>query len=71
MPRTTPIRCAGGWDAENNEARLGRRESMERKQTTIRLPAGLKEQLQREADRRGISVNALVTVLLQKYLKMK
>lgn len=44
---------------------------MERKQTTIRLPAGLKEQLQREADRRGISVNALVTVLLQKYLKIK
>lgn len=44
---------------------------MERKQTTIRLPAGLKEQLQQEADRRGISVNALVTVLLQKYLKIK
>lgn len=49
----------------------GRREGMERKQTTIRLPAGLKEQLQQEADRRGISVNALVTVLLQKYLKIK
>lgn len=37
---------------------------MERKQTTIRLPTGLKDQLQREADKRGISVNALVTVLI-------
>lgn len=37
---------------------------MEREQTTIRLPAGLKEQLQREADRRGISFNALVIMIL-------
>ncbi len=43
--------------------------SMEREQTTIRLPAGLKEQLQREADRRGISFNALVIILLQKSLE--
>lgn len=41
---------------------------MEREQTTIRLPAELKEQLQREADRRGISFNALVVILLQKSL---
>lgn len=38
---------------------------MEREQTTIRLPAGLKEQLQREADRRGISFNALVLMILK------
>lgn len=31
-----------------------------REQTTIRLPAGLKEQLQREADRRGDSFNETV-----------
>ena len=30
---------------------------MERSQTTIRLPTELKEQLQREADRMGISLN--------------
>lgn len=30
---------------------------MERKQTAIWLPARLKEQLQREADKRGISVS--------------
>lgn len=30
---------------------------MERAQTTIRLPTELKEQLQREADRMGISLN--------------
>ncbi len=44
---------------------------MEREQTTIRLPAGLKEQLQREADRRGISFNALVIILLQKSLEVE
>lgn len=32
----------------------------DREQTTIRLPAELKEKLQQEADRRGISVNALI-----------
>lgn len=37
---------------------------MEREQTTIRLPAGLKGQLQREADRRGISFNALMVMIL-------
>ena len=44
---------------------------MEREQTTIRLHAGLKEQLQREADRRGISFNALVIILLQKFLEVE
>lgn len=33
---------------------------MEREQTTIRLPIELKEQLQREADRRGDSFNETV-----------
>lgn len=32
----------------------------EREQTTIRLPAELKERLQREADKYGISLNALI-----------
>lgn len=35
-----------------------------REQTTIRLPAGLKEQLQREADRRGDSFNETVIRLI-------
>jgi hypothetical protein len=35
---------------------------MEREQTTIRLPAGLKEQLQREADRRGDSFNETYSI---------
>ncbi len=30
---------------------------MHREQTTIRLPAELKDRLQREADRRGVSFN--------------
>lgn len=33
---------------------------MPREQTTIRLPAALKEQLQQEADRQGISLNAII-----------
>ena len=40
-----------------------------REQTTIRLPAELKEQLQQEADRRGISFNALVLILIDKGLR--
>ncbi len=36
----------------------------EREQTTIRLPAELKEKLQREADRIGISLNALILRVL-------
>lgn len=38
----------------------------EREQTTIRLPAELKEQLQREADMRGISFNAYLLLLIDK-----
>lgn len=37
---------------------------MTREQTTIRLPAALKEQLQQEADRRGISLNTLMLMIL-------
>ena len=42
---------------------------MEKEQTTIRLPAELKEMLQQEAERRGISFNSLVILLLKKGLK--
>ena len=38
----------------------------ERDQTTIRLPAGLKRELQREADERGISFNAYIITLILK-----
>ena len=41
---------------------------MEREQTTIRLPADLKEQLQREADKRGFSFNGLVIEYLRRGL---
>lgn len=41
-----------------------KKEKSEREQTTIRLPAELKEELQREADRKGISLNALVLMIL-------
>ena len=35
-------------------------------QTTIRLPAELKEKLQQEADRMGISFNAYILTLIDK-----
>lgn len=38
----------------------------EREQTTIRLPAELKEQLQREAQERGISFNEYMLWLIYK-----
>ena len=37
---------------------------MDREQTTIRLPAELKEQLQREADRRGFTLHDLIVFIL-------
>lgn len=42
---------------------------MKREQTTIRLHADLKEQIQREADKRGDSFNETVIRLLRKALK--
>ena len=44
---------------------------MEREQTTIRLPAELKEKLQQEADRLVISFNGLVIDYLWKGLELK
>lgn len=41
----------------------------DREQITIRLPAELKEQLQRQADSVGISFNAMVVILLQRVLE--
>ena len=43
-------------------------EKTRKEQTTIRLPAGLKEQLQQEAERRGISFNAVVMIAIKEYL---
>lgn len=37
---------------------------LEREQTTVRLPAELKEELQREAARKGISLNAYILILI-------
>lgn len=44
---------------------------MEKAQTTIRLPAELKDKLQQEADRLGISFNGLVIDYLWKGLGLK
>lgn len=41
---------------------------MEVKQTTIRLPVDLKEELQQEALKKGISFNEIITIALWKYL---
>lgn len=42
---------------------------MEREQTTIRLPAELKEQIRRKADEEGQSFNTEVIILLRKGLE--
>ena len=44
-------------------------EGCEKKQMTIRLPVDLREELQREADRRGDSFNETVVRLLRKAVK--
>ena len=41
-----------------------------KEQTTIRLPAELKQRLQQTADRRGDSFNGLVVMLLNKSLEL-
>lgn len=44
-------------------------EKSEREQTTIRLPAELKEELQREADRQGVTLHDLIVFILWKELQ--
>lgn len=44
---------------------------MNREQTTIRLPAELKEQIQKEADEMGQSFNAALIILLRKGLGLE
>lgn len=41
---------------------------MEREQTTIRLPSDLKEEIQRQADSMGISFNAFILIILEKWI---
>lgn len=48
------------WCAENEVS------SMEREQMTIRLPADLKEKIQREAEDKGISLNTYILFLIDK-----
>lgn len=43
---------------------------MEREQTTIRLPAELKEKLQQEADKIGVSFNELIIKLIHEGLRL-
>ncbi len=44
---------------------------MNRQQTTIRLPAELREQVQKQADKEGQSFNAMVIILLRKGLELE
>ena len=44
---------------------------MDREQMTIRLPAELKERIQQEADRKGISFNAEFIALIRKGLVLE
>ena len=42
---------------------------MNREQTTIRLPAELKEQIQKEADYRGMPLKDLILFILYRYFE--
>ena len=42
---------------------------MERKQTTIRLPPELMEKLKQEAERQGVPLNQLATMILRQGLQ--
>jgi len=41
---------------------------MKREQTTIRLPANLKEQLYKEADKKGLTFNQLILIIIDRYI---
>ena len=41
---------------------------MTREQTTIRLPAELKEQLQREAERMGYTLKDMIIIIIRQYM---
>ena len=43
---------------------------MEREQTTIRLPAELKKEIEKEANKRNISFNGMVNNLIYEGLKI-
>ena len=45
---------------------MSRTGNTEREQTTIRLPAGLKEKLQQEAIAKGLSLNAYILLLIDR-----
>lgn len=45
------------------------RENLEREQTTIRLPAELKEQLQREAVYQGVTKKDVIVFILWEYFE--
>lgn len=44
--------------------------TVNKEQITIRLPTELKEIIQAEADKKGISINAMVIILLRKGLEV-
>ena len=54
---------------ESNYMKGGKQ--MDREQTTIRLPAELKQQLQQQADKMGVSFNGLVINYLWQGLESK
>ena len=49
--------------------KTGKETEVEKEQTTLRLPADLKEQLAREAKERGMGFNALVLLIIREYLR--
>ena len=45
-----------------------RKENNPKEQTTVRLPLELKERIQKEADRKGMSFNELVLIILNDWI---
>lgn len=45
-----------------------KKENNLKEQTTVRLPVELKERIQKEADRKGMSFNELVLIILNDWI---
>lgn len=56
--------------SESDTVKLFRRDElgMEREQTTIRLPVELKQEIQKEAERKGFTLRDLIVFILWKHV---
>ena len=64
-------KLGGMYVMRKNLKEARQKAGMHREQTTIRLPDEMKKGLQKEADKRGMSFNQLVLIILKEWVSRK